>query len=88
MVGVEAMARGRAVVGFSAGGIPDWLHSGINGVLAAAGDVDELGTAISGLLADPEYARSLGNRAAQHAAQKFTHAGYLAALENLLEEAA
>ena len=88
MVGVEAMARGRAVVGFSAGGIPDWLHSGINGVLAAAGDVDELGAAISGLLADPEYARNLGSQAAQHAAQKFTHAGYLAALENLLEEAA
>jgi len=88
MVGVEAMARGRAVVGFAAGGIPDWLNNGINGVLAPAGDVDELGKAISGLLADPAHSRSLGNRAAQHAAQEFTHAAYLEAMENLLEEAA
>jgi glycosyltransferase involved in cell wall biosynthesis len=88
MVGIEAMARGRAVVGFSAGGIPDWLHSGINGLLATAGDIDELGKAISGLLADPAYTRRLGNRAAEHAAQQFTHTGYLDAMENLLEEAA
>jgi glycosyltransferase involved in cell wall biosynthesis len=88
MVGIEAMARGRAVVGFSAGGIPDWLHSGVNGLLATAGDIDALGKAISGLLADPAYARRLGNNAAEHAAQQFTHAGYLEAMENLLEEAA
>ena len=88
MVGVEAMARGRAVVGFAAGGIPDWLHNGVNGILTPAGDVDELGKAITRLLADPAYTRGLGNRAAQHAAQQFTHAGYLEAMENLLEEAA
>jgi glycosyltransferase involved in cell wall biosynthesis len=88
MVGIEAMARGRAVVGFSAGGIPDWLHNGVNGLLATAGDIDALGKAISGLLADPAYTRRLGNNAAEHAAQQFTHAGYLEAMENLLEEAA
>ena len=88
MVGIEAMARGRAVVGFAAGGIPDWLHNGVNGLLAPAGDVEQLGKAISRLLADPAYSRSLGNRAAQHAAQKFTHAAYLEAMENLLEKAA
>ena len=88
MVGIEAMARGRAVVGFSAGGIPDWLQSGVNGVLAPAGDVEKLGEAIAGLLADPDHTRLLGNRAAQHAAQQFTHAGYLDAMENLLENAA
>ena len=88
MVGIEAMARGRAVAAFAAGGIPDWLQDGVNGVLAPAGDVDKLAGAIRGLLADPEYTRTLGTRAAALTAQKFTHAHYLDAMENLLEETA
>lgn len=88
MVGIEAMARGRAVVGFSAGGIPDWLRHGVNGLLAPAGDMEKLAEAIASLLADPAYARSLGMRAAEIAAQQFTHNGYLEAMENLLEEVA
>ena len=88
MVGVEAMARGRAVVGFSAGGIPDWLCSGVNGVLAPAGDVEKLADAINGLLADPAHTRRLGERAARLAAQQFTHSRYLDAMETLLEEVA
>lgn len=86
MVGIEAMARGRAVAAFAAGGIPDWLQDGVNGVLAPAGDIDKLAGAIRGLLADPEYTRTLGTRAAAVAAQQFTHAHYLDAMEKLLEE--
>jgi hypothetical protein len=88
MVGVEAMARGRAVVGFSSGGIPDWLDSGVNGVLAPAGDVAQLADSISALLADPEHTRNLGRRAAQLTAEKFTHARYLEEMQTLLEEVA
>jgi len=88
MVGVEAMARGRAVIGFSAGGIPDWLCHGVNGLLVPAGNVKKLAGAISGLLADPAYASSLGNRAAEVTAQQFTHIGYIEAMQTLLEEVA
>ena len=88
MVGVEAMARGRAVVGFSAGGIPDWLCHGVNGLLAPAGDVESLAEAIGCLLGDPEQARRLGRRAARVATNRFTHTGYLEAMQTLLEEVA
>ena len=88
MVGVEAMARGRAVVGFAAGGIPDWLCNGVNGLLAPAGDVDKLAQAMSSLLADPVYARTLGTRAAKVAVQRFNHKVYLEAMQTLLEEVA
>ena len=88
MVGVEAMARGRAVVGFSSGGIPDWLDSGVNGVLTPTGDVEKLADAIGELLVNPEYARALGSRAAQLTSQRFTHARYLEEMQTLLEEVA
>ena len=88
MVGVEAMARGRAVVGFSAGGIPDWLCHGVNGLLAPAGDVERLAEAIGCLLEDPDQARRLGRRAARVATSRFTHTGYLEAMQTLLEEVA
>jgi glycosyltransferase involved in cell wall biosynthesis len=88
MVGVEAMARGRAVVGFSAGGIPDWLCHGVNGLLAPAGDVDGLAGAIVELLDNPDQARRLGRRAAEVATTRFTHTGYLEAMQTLLEEVA
>jgi len=88
MVGVEAMARGRAVVGFDAGGIRDWLSSGVNGVLAPAGNVEILARAIDRLLADPEYTRTLGEQAARVAGMQFTHGRYLGEMQTLLEEVA
>ncbi len=88
MVGVEAMARGRAVVGFAAGGITDWLSSGVNGMLVPAGDVAKLAAAIDSLLADPGKTRRLGECAARVAAQQFTHGRYLGQIQNLLEEVA
>jgi glycosyltransferase involved in cell wall biosynthesis len=88
MVGVEAMARGRAVVGFDAGGIRDWLSSGINGVLAPAGNVEKLAGAIDSLLADPDYTRTLGEQAARLAGLQFTHGRYLGEMQTLLEEVA
>ena len=88
MVGIEAMARGRAVVGFAAGGIPDWLCNGVNGLLAPAGDVDRLAAAIDSLLTDPVYSQRLGEGAARVTAQQFSHDRYLADMQNLLEEVA
>lgn len=49
---LEAMACGTAVVGFNIGGIPDMVRDGVNGLLAAPGDVNGLSAAIESLLRD------------------------------------
>jgi len=87
MVGLEAMSRGRPVVGFAAGGIPDWLMDGVAGLLVPAGDVEGFARAMDRLLADHELADNLGRGAARLAAEKFSHEGYLRELMSSLESA-
>ena len=49
---VEALCRGRPVLGSDVGGIPDLVTDGENGVLVPPGDVDALATALAALLRD------------------------------------
>ncbi len=88
MVGLEAMSRGRPVVGFAAGGIPDWLADGVAGLLVPAGDVEGFARAMDRLLEDQNLAASLGRGAAKLAAEKFSHRSYLDNLMRSLESAA
>jgi trehalose synthase len=57
----EAMWKGRPVVASRVGGIQDQVVDGVTGVLLAnPRDLAEFGTAVSGLLADPERAKRMG----------------------------
>lgn len=85
MVGPEAMARGRPVVAFSAGGIPDWLTDGVSGLLVPPGDVQGLAAAMGRLLADPELAARMGQAAAKQVHRDLSHRGYLESLKRSLE---
>jgi glycosyltransferase involved in cell wall biosynthesis len=67
-VAVEAFLRGRAVVGTRAGGIPDIVHDGENGLLVPLGDTGALAAAIESVLDDLELARRLGEGARESAA--------------------
>ena len=87
MVGLEAMARGRAVVGFDAGGIGDWLQDGTTGRLVPAADIEAMAGAIAQLLQDPDRAAEMGRAAAVHVATRFTHHAYLDAMMQALENA-
>lgn len=60
LVGPEAMAYARPVVGFDVGGIGEWLHDGVNGLRVAHGDVRAFAGALDRLLQDPETARQMG----------------------------
>lgn len=71
MVGIEAMARGRPVVGFAVGGIPDWLEDGVTGFLAPEADWATLGDHLDRLLADPLLARGLGEQAARRVRERY-----------------
>lgn len=64
MVGVEAMARARPVVGFATGGIPDWLRDEKSGLLAPPADVGALAQQMDRLLGDTALRHRLGEQAA------------------------
>jgi glycosyltransferase involved in cell wall biosynthesis len=57
---LEAVARGRAVVGTRVGGIPDVIEDGVNGLLVPPDDPEALAAAIERILSDRELAERLG----------------------------
>jgi glycosyltransferase involved in cell wall biosynthesis len=84
MVGLEAMHRGRPVVAFAVGGIPDWCLDGETGLLAPDRDVPALADRIGRLLRDDGLAGRLGARARVVASERFGFEGYLDRLASLL----
>ena len=64
---MEAFCRGRGVVGSRAGGIPDLVRDGENGLLADAEDADALADALVRVLSDRALAERLGAAAAEDA---------------------
>jgi glycosyltransferase involved in cell wall biosynthesis len=75
MVIVEAMALGKAVVATRAGGPPEIVTDGINGLLVEPGDVSGLVAALSRLIESSALRRQLGaagrERARRFAAPRF-----------------
>jgi glycosyltransferase involved in cell wall biosynthesis len=57
---IEAMCRGRAVVGGDAGGIPDLVEEDVSGVLVPPGSADGLARALVRVLGDRAVAERLG----------------------------
>ncbi len=60
MVGIEAFAHGRPVVGFATGGIGEWLLHNFNGLLAGPDDAVDLAACLTTLLDDPEKRAQFG----------------------------
>lgn len=85
MVGIEAMARGRPVVGFAVGGIPDWLEDGVTGLLAPEADTRALAAAIHRLLTEPGLQAQLGSAGAQRVRERYQPETYLDRLMAILE---
>ncbi len=63
LTGLEAMACGTPVVGFAAGGIPDYVRPGVSGALVQVGDANELGETLRSLVVDRERLQRLGQGA-------------------------
>jgi glycosyltransferase involved in cell wall biosynthesis len=87
MVGIEAMSRGRAVVAFATGGIPDWLEDGVTGVLAQPGNPASLAEGMQRLLDDPGLSQAMGHAGRESVALNFSHRRFLDAMEGVIEEA-
>jgi glycosyltransferase involved in cell wall biosynthesis len=60
---IEAMSVNRPVVATRAGGVPEFVHDGIDGVLVAPGDAAELAGVLRRLLRDEELRRRLADGA-------------------------
>ncbi|MGH9159361.1 MAG: glycosyltransferase, partial [Vicinamibacteraceae bacterium] len=57
----EAMQYGKPVVGCRAGGVPETVQDGQEGLLVAPGDARQLGEALATLMADPALRRAFGD---------------------------
>ena len=78
---LEAMSCGRAVVGPRAGGIPEFVRHGDNGLLYDMGDSEELAAAVIALLRSPALRDRLGQAGREAAGQHFSpprHAALIA----------
>jgi glycosyltransferase involved in cell wall biosynthesis len=84
MIGLEAMGYGRPVVGFAAGGIPDWLLDGENGFLIDEMNVEEFSRALALLLTDFDRAQELGRNGFELTRTRFSFERYIDELEGLL----
>ncbi|MBI5643840.1 MAG: glycosyltransferase family 4 protein [Deltaproteobacteria bacterium] len=89
IVGIEAMACARPVIGFDTGGISEWLKDGVNGFLVPRGSYRELAEKIELLLMDKKLNEEMGMAARRLYEENFTKELHvdklLSAMENILE---
>jgi glycosyltransferase involved in cell wall biosynthesis len=83
MIGVEAMRRGRVVVGARHGGIPEWLEDGVTGIAFEPGNLDDLTSALSRALFGSEY-EAIAADASRRATDRFSFARMLDDVECVL----
>ena len=86
MVGIEAMARGRPVVAFANGGIPDWLDDGNTGFLVPAADITRMTSSIQALIDDVSLAARMGLACATHVQNSFSHQAFLDQIKQQMEQ--
>jgi glycosyltransferase involved in cell wall biosynthesis len=84
LVGIEAMAHGKAVVAFDCGGIGEWLADGVSGRLCPRKDVTALARAIEELAGNPGLRALLGAAGRERVEREFRADGHLGRLEQLL----
>ena len=69
---LQAASAGVPIVASRAGGIPEAVRDGLNGLLVPPGDVAALGAALTALLADPARRHTLGARGRRLVAEEFS----------------
>jgi glycosyltransferase involved in cell wall biosynthesis len=77
VVAMEVMALGKPVVATSVGGVPEVVLDGETGLVVAPSDPQGLSKAVGDLLADPDRARTMGERGRVRARAHFDVADML-----------
>jgi phosphatidyl-myo-inositol dimannoside synthase len=86
LVYLEAMARGKPVIGGAHGGAPEVIEDGVTGYLVPHGDAALLATSIDTLLSDPELAQRMGARGRQRVERDFRFIVFAKSLKKILRE--
>src|SRR3984893_381679 len=86
LVFIEAMARGKPMIGGAHGGTPEIIDDGINGFLVRYGDVAQLVDRLKRLLANDSLRREMGAQALAKARREFTFARFSSGLAVILGE--
>jgi glycosyltransferase involved in cell wall biosynthesis len=69
---IEAMAAGVPVVATRVGGVPELVEDGVSGLLVDPGSPEQVAAAIGRLLANPDFARELGDSGRRVAGERFS----------------
>jgi phosphatidyl-myo-inositol dimannoside synthase len=83
---LEAMARGKPVIGGAHGGAPEVIADGETGYLVQHGDTVQLATSIDTLLANPEMARQMGARGRERVEREFRFNVFAKSFRKILRE--
>jgi phosphatidylinositol alpha-1,6-mannosyltransferase len=83
---LEAMARGKAVIGGAHGGAPEVIQDGVTGYVIQHGDTDQLVMSIDALLSNPELARQMGARGRERVEREFRFTVFAKAFKKILRE--
>jgi phosphatidyl-myo-inositol dimannoside synthase len=83
---LEAMARGKPVIGGAHGGAPEVIQDGLTGYLVQHGDTVQLATSIDALLSNPEAAREMGARGRERVEKEFRFPVFAKAFKKILRE--
>ena len=86
LVYLEAMARGKPVIGGAHGGAPEVIEDGKTGYLVQHGDAVQLATSIETLLAHPELGREMGARGCKRVENEFRFNVFAKAFKKILRE--
>jgi glycosyltransferase involved in cell wall biosynthesis len=87
-VTVEAMKRGRPVVGAASGGTAELIDDGRTGRTYPPGDAGALAAAVEDLLGDDAHRARIAEAGRRFAARTFTAEGHAAAFAGVLDEVA
>ncbi len=83
---LEAMARGKPVIGGAHGGAPEVIADGETGYLVQHGDPVQLATSIDALLANPELAKQMGARGRARVEAQFRFNVFAKSFRKILRE--
>jgi N-acetyl-alpha-D-glucosaminyl L-malate synthase BshA len=86
LAALEAMACGVVPLVTAAGGLPEVVRDGVDGVLVPEGEIDSLGERALALLSDPGRLAEMGVRARETAAVRFARDGVLDRYEALYRD--
>jgi phosphatidyl-myo-inositol dimannoside synthase len=83
---LEAMARGKPVIGGAHGGAPEVIQDGVTGYLVQHGDTVQLATSIDALLDNPDRAKEMGERGRERVEKEFRFPVFAKAFKKILRE--